>query len=101
ATLNTTYATATPTDPFCSSAVVSSENEENVVNPPHRPTLMNKTICGLTASFFAASAAMTPITSAPVTFTSSVMNGKPSSARRGIKLIQYRQTAPINPPKPT
>ena len=61
--------------PFLISSVDSKANVENVVNPPHTPTLRNNNHRGFKVLFFVATTAMMPITIQPIIFIINVFIG--------------------------
>lgn len=82
-------------------SAVSSAKVENVVNPPHRPTLRKSSICGLISTFLETETAIAPITMQPMIFIINVLIGKRVVSLTGIRPIKYLKTDPTNPPAPT
>ena len=58
--------------PLCKSPRASSENVENVVNPPHMPTFRNSSQGPFGSPYYSAACTIIPIITAPMTFTASV-----------------------------
>jgi len=61
--------------PLCNSSRFSLVNEENVVKPPHNPTMSNNLRSEFNMTLFAAIPVRKPMIKLPVTFTVSVPIG--------------------------
>ena len=77
----------------------SSENVENVVNPPHTPVFQNSTVFPDILSLLLVNPTIKPINIAPAIFVISVSIGNP--VLTGIRLIAYLAIAPTAPPNAT
>ena len=98
-TLSTIY---NPPDVYCllsSKLNASSENIENVVNPPHIPVFQNSTVLPYILSLLLVNPTIKPINIAPAIFLISVSIGNP--VLTGIRLIAYLAIAPRAPPSAT
>lgn len=98
-TLNTIY---NPPNVYCllsSKLNASSENVENVVNPPHTPVFQNSTVLPDILSLLLVNPTINPINIAPAIFVISVSIGNP--VLTGIRLIAYLAIAPKAPPSAT
>jgi hypothetical protein len=84
---------------FSNSLNASSENVENVVNPPHTPVFQKRTVLSDTPSRLPVTPTMNHIKIAPNILVISVKTG--NSVLTGIRLIAYRATAPKAPPSAT
>ena len=80
---------------------VSKAKVEKVVNPPHKPVFIKRTVFGESELFFTASAAIRPITKQPRRFITRVFTGKVNGSLRGIRPVRYLRQAPIPPPNAT
>lgn len=100
-TLAPMYSAAVTTCPFCIRVSDSSENVENVVKPPHTPTLSSSTSCGFSELFFCNAPAISPIANAPAILIIKVMTGNPDDGFIGTRPSRYRDTEPIIPPSAT
>ena len=92
---------ASPICPVFKRVSVSKAKVEKVVNPPHNPVLINRTVRGESDVVFAAMAAISPITKQPRRFINSVFTGKVKDSFNGMSPIKYLRQAPIPPPKAT
>src|SRR5690606_5796414 len=83
----------------CHSVTVSSENAENVVNPPRSPVI-SKGASALPRP--ASTTTSSPIRNEPATFTATVPAGNPGpNSRPAPILTPWRATAPTAPPSAT
>lgn len=69
------YNNAVKNCPFCINIMFSFEKDENVVNPPHTPTIRNNRKSGERISLFEEIPTRKPIKKLPNTFTVSVPIG--------------------------
>lgn len=79
----------------------SSENDENVVNPPQIPTIKNNRRSGEMISLFAAIPAKNPMIKLPAMFTVSVPTGIDRKCTDKFSFeTKYLNILPIKPPSP-